>query len=970
MKKSIFVFIAVFLLCNGLLAQNIAYIYSAHNNYQYKDSFDGRIKNMTVIKFENTDFKSFTDKKDDFDILLLGTVCNYANTINFADYKKELADFVQKGGIIFVTDASYPSSCDWVPQVFGMEFIGGTDSKSQDFPDAVRSKSFNPLYRIADITPLLEWSRVKECQGNWTVLFNDESEKPYFVIKDIGTGLIAMTPATYGSADIESVLKALYDYCKSKKTEKTSAHFGKLASVWGSENAKTEWTMSENPAGITFDITCYDSGRNDQTMATASKRDENMSRDDSIDIFIANKKAVYRFSVNYLNTKLDALNGKTEYNTYFESDVIYDKDFWKASLFIPFASLGINSETKKEDLKFNIVRNFHFREKDPGIYVYKSPKDFDFENSQYMAPLPLKNADFSIFGKEYINFSAEPGIPGKNVFHLVQPIPENYVLYNLDTEEAFTGNGGKACVRLKEGINQIMGVIYQKPVFDKKEKYDPNARPDEYISPVYNTKENTILASFCTDLDIKSRMTFDVIYPNYRAIVQSKDPQKILKAKVLCDVAKKIKWTIDRYDSRPADLVNPYVCIKEGSITLSETNEIICDISDLEPGKYRLYAKTGDTVITGDNSAEQTYEFEVLPPSDFEVTFDEKNICYLNGTPFFPIGIYHSMPFEVNQHKKPEMPEISLEQAINDIKDHGINTAMTTWIEDQNIKKYTDSGMLLNVETAKWADDKAMQDRIDMNRQNNTGLFYYTVDEPIGNAMVSQAKKEYDYYRQNDPHRPVSASVNLASALLRTNDCFDIMMSDPYIFLKGTNPSLWEIMPFIENSQKAGNGKKPVWITLQAFGMENTAFKWKIPTRDEVRAQAWFSIANGVTGILWYAYATGEPDPASPWGQWYIGDKDIWEELKTVNSEINEFLPVLVKGEKITPLKCSNDKICSAYWKYNDKTYAILVNGESSVQTCTIDFPAGPKPCFDGYEYSIKDNTISFKPYESIIICF
>ena len=81
-------------------------------------------------------------------------------------------------------------------------------------------------------------------------------------------------------------------------------------------------------------------------------------------------------------------------------------------------------------------------------------------------------------------------------------------------------------------------------------------------------------------------------------------------------------------------------------------------------------------------------------------------------------------------------------------------------------------------------------------------------------------------------------------------------------------------------------------------------------------------------------------------------------------------MPALVKGEKITPLNCDNDRICSAYWKYNGKTYGILVNGEPTVQTCTVDFPADSKAFFEGYEYSIKDKTISFKPYESIIIYF
>ena len=63
---------------------------------------------------------------------------------------------------------------------------------------------------------------------------------------------------------------------------------------------------------------------------------------------------------------------------------------------------------------------------------------------------------------------------------------------------------------------------------------------------------------------------------------------------------------------------------------------------NLEKLKVGDYFYTLKILRNGKLIREIRKDFKVLPPNDVEITFDEKQVCYENGKPIFPIMLYHT----------------------------------------------------------------------------------------------------------------------------------------------------------------------------------------------------------------------------------------------------------------------------------------------------------------------------------------
>ncbi|MBI3923499.1 MAG: hypothetical protein HY318_18920 [Armatimonadetes bacterium] len=95
-------------------APKVAVMYSAWSNDAFKDEFDLHLQSLgwAFEKFENRDIAKLTMRLDEFDIVVSTGVGNYENPQDMSAYKDAWLKFLNRGGGLLITDASYGSVLD------------------------------------------------------------------------------------------------------------------------------------------------------------------------------------------------------------------------------------------------------------------------------------------------------------------------------------------------------------------------------------------------------------------------------------------------------------------------------------------------------------------------------------------------------------------------------------------------------------------------------------------------------------------------------------------------------------------------------------------------------------------------------------------------------------------------------------------------------------------------------------------
>ncbi len=355
------------------------------------------------------------------------------------------------------------------------------------------------------------------------------------------------------------------------------------------------------------------------------------------------------------------------------------------------------------------------------------------------------------------------------------------------------------------------------------------------------------------------------------------------------------------------------------------TFEIKRNASDLPIGDYSLDISLIDE--NGQSIGSQSFPIRVLAPAPEEVTFDRNRICYINGKPFFPIGIFHVSRVALNElndrAKQIGLPMLDLESVIKDVRDHGFNTIHNTCAmpDDDYVRMAKEAGLYVIPEAECPPVAEFAKYRKTAEEFGNI-LFWYGFDEPAGEKM-ERAIKAHEQYVREDPDRPTSGAINEPALFDSGAKAFDILMMDPY-FVRFA--PLSKIGEWVDEGISATGGTKPIWVIPQAFAIDYN--NYSEPTPVELRFQAYISIVHGATGLDWYAYHTGEPWSKNQKGrnQWCISDTPLWPYFKILNAEINSLAPVITTGKRVGRCAWSDESIHSAQWQYHHNRYIIAVN--------------------------------------------
>lgn len=308
---------------------------------------------------------------------------------------------------------------------------------------------------------------------------------------------------------------------------------------------------------------------------------------------------------------------------------------------------------------------------------------------------------------------------------------------------------------------------------------------------------------------------------------------------------------------------------------------------ELPVGDYHLRAVLFDAKGEVLEKADQL--LRKLPPQPNEVTIHSDRVLRMDGKSWFPIGVWGWNTDKAYVYR---------------LCRAGVNTFIAP-----GEKEYLDLAGRYGAKVMAYALKKLPHRNDPEKRREWTNLFhkqyeanfhhpallgYFLADEPLWCGVpLEELVDSYEFYRKVNPYRPVfinEAPRNTIGELRTYAAACDITGVDMYPVPDGAHSELPDktvscVGKYTEKMLAVGEGRKPVWMTLQGFAWLHLKHPEQrdaiYPTRRELRFMAYDAILHGATGIFF-------------WGTDRIARPNYWDDLLAVTSELRDMSAVLV----------------------------------------------------------------------------
>lgn len=335
-----------------------------------------------------------------------------------------------------------------------------------------------------------------------------------------------------------------------------------------------------------------------------------------------------------------------------------------------------------------------------------------------------------------------------------------------------------------------------------------------------------------------------------------------------------------------------------------------------------------------------------MKPSKAEI---RGTTVFVNGKPFFPIGIYGATP--------------------DALKGTGFNLIVTDIVGGAGgfsgfdfLDRCYENGIMVSIGLTglmrahlPWQAPKAVEEL----KEHPAILGWYVCDEPdharwtVPPPEVRIASK---LLRQSDPNHLTWAVVMpwADSNIYQYADTVDIISTDEYSFndFPTYKPSpIAHLIRTIGVLKRAVKDERPIWLVTEAFG--------KV-TPEQMVASTYVSLAQGVNGIIYFSFDGAQRN------------RQIWERLVNLSLELRELAPVILSPQPKWEAKVDNEHIHFAIREYGGKLYIITVNSSAEPQRdVKINLPwlrqnLRARVLFENREVTIRNGALidNFAGYE------
>ncbi|MBR5758506.1 MAG: hypothetical protein IKX88_07915 [Thermoguttaceae bacterium] len=337
-------------------------------------------------------------------------------------------------------------------------------------------------------------------------------------------------------------------------------------------------------------------------------------------------------------------------------------------------------------------------------------------------------------------------------------------------------------------------------------------------------------------------------------------------------------------------------------------------------------------------------------PSTPKITLREDGATLIDGTPFFPIGIYGVTEREFNGN--------NIDEAFRGLKEAGFNFAHSYSMprEDKFLQAAEKYGFKL-WSVARFPDERF----VEVERHCPAIIAWYLGDDTSYNTKPSELYDYFDSCKAVDPTRltvqadPIDAGKEISNyrPYVKGTDAF---LPEIYPVRKegvegGTHcvaQTIMDVKRSFADARDANDGPKAIWPIIQYF----QGWGWeRFPTYQELRAMSFAALAAGTNGITWYTYG-GFVDPEKKMFNYGVTTTpERWKNISTIATQINELSPVLLQltdseqqpkttilsGPKQDPE--GNDSITCLLKVHEEKTVLLAVNSSPKPVDVQFEFP-------------------------------
>jgi len=985
-----------------------AAVYSSFQNgaYWYRDDQKTVFEQLgwPLDTYENSRIVDLAAALDRYAVMVLGTGYNFENPQDFAAQAGAIRAYLEAGGCLVVTDANYPQMYGWLAAVDpGLRWTcRGEMNPYREAPPAWVDAA-HPLMRDVK-PPNIPWTNPVHWSQAYTPLVADTGHRPVIAYQEIGKGIIVVSSA-YRQYDFPNApfLRNLLAWVKDpdrladveRRQQAASEAAQRLPEsdvpalplapavdgrldddCWQAAAVLPDFVAMDGSAGLTrrtagrvgrtayglfFAFECLDADV-DAISRRVAERDGAVWTDDCVEVFLAPSGGgeYLHFAVNANGAQYDERGADASWDRYWLARTGVAPGKWTAELFIPFAALDITADSPPAEVwTANFYRECPTRGDLPTELSGWSPTFGSFaapERFGRLTGIAVPVEGYALV-PEIAAIVPERWFGGPNPVTLsaaaLQGRAATFTLSLVDV-----GSQPPA----ETGLPQALAAG-QKAEVAAAVPLDTDApRVCQFIARDAADPERILAASPVIRATPAPVLDVAVESPAFRATVQSSDPDKILRLTAGVGDPGPVAGDLRlRASLIPKGRLRPVW--QEGQ-TATPRAEVRFEhsVAELPAGEYDVQVDLQDA--EQHLIAQDRREVRVAQPGPVEVTFDRNRACLVNGQPVFPIGLYHvsepALDLINARAKELGLPELTLEEMLTGCRDHGFNTVVRSWgMPGEDYMQIAQRLGLWVLPEVGAPDAATLKGMVSFADRFSNLLMWYGIDEPSGEKLQA-ALDAHERFAAADPHRPVSAACNNPGVFADGVRAYDLLMMDPYLIYPNRGSSLEPIADWVEAGIKAGDGRVPVWVVPQAFGIDK---HWAEPTAEELRCQAYLSVVHGATGLVWYAWYTTEPWSGNAKGrnQWFLPDSPLWDAFTGLNAEIAELSPVFLQAERLGPATRDNEAIHTYVWRADGVTTLIAVNPQRSEQTCRISGLAGTaaEVMFEGREVALQDGAFS-----------
>jgi hypothetical protein len=368
---------------------------------------------------------------------------------------------------------------------------------------------------------------------------------------------------------------------------------------------------------------------------------------------------------------------------------------------------------------------------------------------------------------------------------------------------------------------------------------------------------------------------------------------------------------------------------------------------------------------------------------------DRFNRMFVDGRPFFPLGMFWSIgtlekdansieryatgPFNCLQNYDHTLTAKDLDRfwakglrVLVGIKDVFAPIPPNVVLEGHNMRfARPKGGDAAGLKT--WADeDRYLTNLAESLKSHPALLGWYGCDE-FPETFHDRLKERYELMKRVDPDHPVFITVTGRNGARAFIDCTDAVGIDAYDIHNAhtapvSKPDFGEAWIGADRTQSiidGTHGALCIWQVPQAFA-NNWDHKGRrpdlgFPTFKELKSQAWQEIAVGANGLFFYSYSQIRNCPEGEEAK-----DEYFRRTCTVAEEIRRMIPVLTlePGPKVVS---TPKRVRVRTWRDGAAVYVLVCNTHPEPRTGTVLVEGGFSSCraeFGG-GVALKNGTLS-----------